>query len=391
MSSCGRPAIFGNLAHRPVIDYPAPMRICIDRDGSLYPSNGPAVDEKKLGRRIYGRGYLLPYYVSEPTALTQVYQLHGITAPSNLVEGWPILQSKLRQEAATRINKRLTELGATSTLVILIHGFNNTSEEARASYDVLETEMRRQALPQGAYQVVEVYWDGRHGAIPFFFRYSQPDAQFVGLALRGIINQVSHDHPIRIITHSLGTLVGCNALWNVNKTMSVSATNLKFWQDLKDSSGNCRYFYQLASHDATEYRTPTHPNIRLGSIAAAIPGQTYDDYLERTPKVVGSTGLYKRVVITNNPTDKVLNKFWIFAPLNKYLGITTLGRSRADYQNHVPQAVTTSGGKSFLVPFYIGAEKHKLNHSLSGYATSKQMPVFLTLLFSNTTETTSTN
>ncbi|MGI4759166.1 MAG: hypothetical protein ACRYF0_00565 [Janthinobacterium lividum] len=317
--------------------------------------------------------------------------MHGIPIPASLTEGWPMLQTRLRQEAAVSINTSLNNLGAASTLVILLHGFNNTPEEARASYDVVEAEMARQALPKGAYQVVEIYWDGRHGAIPFFFRYSQPNAQFVGLALRGILNQVSHDHPVRIITHSLGTLVGCNALWNVNTTMSVSSTNLKFWQDLKDASGNYRYFYQVAAANATDYSTPTHPDIRLGSIAAAIPGRTYDDYLERTPKVSASMGLYKRVVITNNPTDKVLNKFWVFAPLNTFLGITTLGRSRLDYQNYVPRAVTNAGGESFLVPFYSGKEKHKWNHSLTGYATSEQMPVFLHTLFSDAPVPVGTN
>lgn len=392
--SCGKAVVFGALAQRLEASRPTPLQIYIDRDGSLYPSDGPPIRDAVLGRKRTGQGYLLRYYSNSPAELTAVYAAHSITPPPDAIEGWPALQRKLRVETATRINNQLDKLGATSTLVVLVHGFNNTATEARTSYAEVEKQLTANGLPKGPYQVLEVYWDGRHAAIPFFFRYAQPNAQFAGLAMRGIINQISPTHPIRILTHSLGTLVGCNMLWNITTTMggrgvtAVEDSNLRFWQTLQatkpDGTTQARFYYQQACRDSTDYRTPTHPDIRLGSIAAAVPGQTYDDYLDRTPASLGTDGLYRRVVLSYNPTDKVLNKFWVFAPMNRYYGITTLGRKKYDYTHYVEPMLNrhSTGGKSYQVKFYRDKKK-RFNHSLVGYAKAAEMPCFLNLLFSS--------
>lgn len=392
LTNCGRAVVFGTLAQKPVNS--GPMQLYIDRDGSLYPSNGPGITDAVLGAKGTGQGYLLRYYKNHPSDLTNLYDVHGITPPTDMLEAWPALQFKLRQEAASKINKQLDQLGAKSTLVVLIHGFNNTPEEAKDSFTEVEKQLRVNGLPNGPYQVLEVYWDGRSGAVPFFFLYAQPNAQLVGLALRGVVNQISHAHPIRILTHSLGTLVGCNTLWNVTSTMggqvaSVKDSNLKFWQDLTtiDAAGNdvARFYYQQACKDAVNYSTPTHPDIRIGSVAAAVPGQTYDDYLDRTPARADNDGQYRRVVIGYNPTDKVLNKFWIFAPLHRRLGITTLGRRNYDYHHYVAPMLSTksTGGQSFQARFYRCKKKGMFNHSFNGYAKSTEMPYFLNLLLSD--------
>jgi hypothetical protein len=394
LTSCGKAVVFGTLAQRPKASTLAPLQVYLDRDGSIYPFDGPPINDAVLGRKRTGQGYLLRYYNNTPADLAAVYAAHSITAPPDTLEGWPTLQRKLRAEAAIKINGQLDKLGVNSTLIVLIHGFNNTAAEAHASYAEVEKQLIATGLPKGAYQVLEVYWDGRHAAIPFFFRYAQPNAQFAGLALRGIINQISPTHPIRILTHSLGTLVGCNVLWNVVTTMggqgvtTVEDSNLKFWQTIRtrraDSTTQARYYYQQACRDIMDYSTPTHPDIRLGSIAAAVPGQTYADYLDRTPSLQSTDGLYRRVVISYNPTDKVLNKFWVFAPLNRYFGITTLGRRNYDYVHYVEPMLNTSstGGKSYQVKFY-HQKKGQFNHSLVGYAKAAEMPCFLNLLFSS--------
>ncbi|MFC6223923.1 hypothetical protein ACFP2F_11785 [Hymenobacter artigasi] len=377
-----------------------PLRLFIDRDGSLYPPDDVFISEEEL--RDQYEGYLLENLAKgHPHTLRKFYALHGIDTTAAAItsapaEGWPAFQAALRREAAAAINARLAAVGPQATLVVLIHGFNNTAGEAEASYDAVAARMRREGLPRGPHQLLEVYWDGRRGAAPYFFRYSQPNAQFAGLALRGVLNQLAPQYPVRIITHSLGTLVGCNALWNVTTSMggkqvvSAADSNLSFWQMLTEPAGNgkqtSRFFYQQACHDNANYRTPTTPDLRLGSIAAATPGATYTDYTDRTPLLTDpKSSIYRRVVITYNPTDKVLNKFWLLAPLNWYLGYTQLGRSNSAY-GFVADAVNTRShdGHSYQIPFYGCREKGKFNHGLIGYSNSAQMPYFLETLLGDT-------
>lgn len=81
----------------------------------------------------------------------------------------------------------------------------------------------------------------------------------------------------------------------------------------------------------------------------------------------------------------VLNKFWLLAPLNGYLGRTTLGRSKEAY-GLVNKAVNVMShdGHSYQIPFYGCREKNKLNHGLIGYTNSAQMPNFLETLLGDT-------
>lgn len=406
----GRPTTFVGMSRSYALNHTPtkPLQLFIDRDGSLYPPDDVFISEEEL--RDVNEGYLLAHLDERhPHILRRFYALHGIDTTAAAIigdpaEGWPAFQTALRREAATAINARLAAIDPHATLVVLIHGFNNTAGEAEAAYDAVEARMQREGLPRGPHQVLEVYWDGRRGAAPYFFRYSQPNAQFAGLALRGVLNQLAPQYPVRIITHSLGTLVGCNALWNVTTSMggknkvAVKDSNLKFWQSLSqldslgkpqiDGKGNKqpRFFYQKACRDRTNYRTPTTPDLRLGSIAAASPGSTYSDYTDRTPHLTDTTtGIYRRVIITYNSTDKVLNKFWLLSPLSWYLGYTQLGRSNKAY-GFVADAVNVRSrdGHSYQIPFYGCREKGKFNHGLIGYANSAQMPYFLETLLGDT-------
>jgi hypothetical protein len=397
LTGCGRAVVFATQVGTSGLRQPGALSLYIDRDGSLYPIDTALHrDERQLRS---GEGYLLNYYASQPARLRQLYAGYGVSdlpaaAAADPEEGWPAFQALLRRQAAAAVNQRLDQLGAGATLVVLIHGFNNTPDEATKSFEAVEARLRAEHLPQGPYQVLRVYWDGRRGAIPFFFKIAQPNAQFVGLGLRGILSRVSHAHPVRIITHSLGTLAGCNALWNVVTSMGMTDTlahapHMVFWQNLttaRNGRGVPRYYYARACHDTANYQTPTHPDLRMGCIAAATPGDTYLDYLNRTPGLATTNhnGLYRRIVISYNPTDIVLNKLYVFAFLHRTLGITNLGRTNYAY-NIVAERVNhlSTGGRSYQVPFYGCHEKGKFNHGLTGYANSNQMPTFLNVLLSD--------
>ncbi len=343
LANCGSTAYFGDVSRMQAVER---IGIYFDRDGSLYPTEGPVVNKKDLNKDT---GYLLAYYLDgsyplqETAEFKETMQANGLVATGDMEKDWPAMQQTLRRAAGSDISKRLDALDSTATLVVLIHGFNNTADEAVSSYQVVEHKLKELKLPAAPHLFLEVYWDGRYGQVPAFFTYSQANAKFVGLSLREILGGISNKHPVRILTHSLGAVVAANALWNVTTTMDKSPQKIRkhqhdpadvwFWQQLNQQNG---YSFRQVFQEVPSYKTPTHSDLRLAMLAPATPGQTFTDYLQRTPQQPGSKGGYKKIIIGANKDDEVLTRFHTELPL---LGATTLGYVPDDFTRYVAPIV----------------------------------------------------
>lgn len=372
LPSCGRTAWFGA---RNGTKHPHSTAIFLDRDGSLYPTLGPPVDGKGLENST---GYLLAYYLDDEGQRTKLMTDNGIDASMDIDKSWPSLQHKLRMDASQDITKKLNALGPNATLVVLIHGFNNTSDESIDSYKAAEDKIESSGMLTGSHLFLEVYWDGRFGkSLPLFFVYSQANAKFVGLGLREILSGVAPSHPVRILTHSLGAVVATNALWNVTTTMQKDPARPRdtwFWQQLNQGEG---YSYRAACLDTVHYRTPAHPNLRLAMIAAATPGETFTDYSQRTPGLRGQKGVYKRVTLGANQYDEVITRLNTGLPI---LGYTNLGWDPAIYTSYVDETVNKAGhdGTAKRFQLYGATNPDRKKHSWILYMRkSDMMPQFL--------------
>jgi hypothetical protein len=99
---------------------------------------------------------------------------------------------------------------AARTLVILVHGCNNTYGEARRSY-----ELARMLLPVKDVAVLEVYWDGGAGDPVALWRHARRQSKWAGLGLRRVLNRLDPATEVRVLSHSRGASVIVSALWNL--------------------------------------------------------------------------------------------------------------------------------------------------------------------------------
>lgn len=97
---------------------------------------------------------------------------------------------------------------ASKTLVVLIHGCNNTYPEARRSYVLARMLMGRRDAA-----VLEVYWDGGTGDPLALWGHARESSRRAGAGLRGLLRRLDPEMNVRVITHSVGSAVIRAALW----------------------------------------------------------------------------------------------------------------------------------------------------------------------------------
>jgi hypothetical protein len=364
-TGCMRHAYFPeSVRPAPMPAATTPLRFLYDRQGNLYPDSSVVVGGegtiRPAGRwfRRQANWTLRHHFANTPRAWTDLATRY-LRAPVPFTENaWRAVQDSIRIEGLRNIVAR-SRPG--SPIVVLVHGFNTAEPERdrRDAFDVTRdslTSWYGRQFPEMTF--VEVRWDGLVGTGPGLVRrigggaiwsYAQANGYFVGMELRRVLAGLPHDRPVRILTHSLGAHVATAALWNVSSKLSgdilrgtitgpaVSSSSMEPW---------VRYFDGFSSPD---YRTPSHPDLRLAMIVPAIPGLTFgggkvDDYYDRNfagrppvrldyalPDNVPSS-TYDRIIVGQNSEDKIIDKF-IGKP--GLYGSTTLGGSRSEFSARV--------------------------------------------------------
>jgi hypothetical protein len=256
---------------------PEITRIVLDQDGDLAPRAEDHVVDGALfdasGSRLseYFRRLGLPY---EPTGIAAGF--------------------------AGRIN---AACGPSGTLVILIHGINNTYDEARRSYKLARMQLR-ELTGRSDLRFLEVYWDGRTGDPLALWPAARETSKWAGLGLRPLLRALDPGIAVRVVTHSRGAAVIASALWNLPLREGEAAEK------------------RFAARQA-EAPAPDARRARVAMIVPAMPGEDFDACPRR--------GL-ERLIVGVNPDDQVVGKGLLPAT---WFGSTDLGSDPEAFERHV--------------------------------------------------------
>jgi esterase/lipase superfamily enzyme len=126
-------------------------------------------------------------------------------------EGHLIKEINLSDDSTIRsveLNNLAEELSG-KKICMLVHGYNNEHEEVREAYEIIEKNINSH-LP-GAYDAVIGYsWPGGNRALEWWDAKSRANA--VARRFRMLLEQLSQQTTIDLISHSLGARVSLKAL-----------------------------------------------------------------------------------------------------------------------------------------------------------------------------------
>lgn len=414
-SGCMRHVYFPeNVRTGPAPDARSPVRLLYDRQGNLYPDASVYVRGEQSVRRT-GRGgnwTLRQHFENAPNSWGSLAARY-LRAPTQFTESaWRAVQDSIRSEGI----RAITGGSRPGTpIVVLIHGFN-TSEPVPGERDAFDDTRDSLTSWYGAQTpemtFVEVRWDGLVATGPLGVRqvgsakiwpFAQANGLFVGMELRRVLAALPHDRPVRILTHSLGAHVATAALWNVSSKLSggiLDQTVSNASAPYRELDPWARYFNGFA---APEYRTPTHPDLRLAMIVPAIPGLTFGggvntDFYDRNfagrPAVTANyrmpqnapASTYNRIIVGQNEKDRIIEKF-IGAPT--VYGSTTLGSRPAEFDTNVARYLNgfperNSGNATVAFAFNVREAPAGLNekeHAWELYLHRRQIRALTDCLF----------
>jgi len=341
----------GNLAFIPQANCIKNLKVYLDREGNLYPpSEIHSTDKDKFWNpnkhwRITGdtTSKLKVYFDHQPEILENVCNQLDIEKDFNS------LQTHLLQAYTKQIN---AEVAKGNKIVFLIHGFNSNQKNSKESFEALKIELNK----KDNLSVVEMYWDGLSFSLGVgIWGAAQANSAFVGLGVRKLLNLISSNAEIILLTHSLGASVATQSLFNVSKWSSE--------------------FQKEVDEKAKAIPTPPQKDITLAMIAPAIPGKnTFDDLGETT---YDDTCHINKIIVGYNKKDSALKK-GIGLVLKKHFGSTSLG---CNADNEVEKVKKKLAENFKEIQFHsfdlnIGLEDPE-NHSVKGYIEATNFQGFL--------------
>ncbi len=218
--------LFGEHLSKVNYDIENEYHLHLDQNGDFYP------DFKILDNdlRDKGKNQLVVWAKEFPIQFALVAKQYKLEQTNYSVENYSILQDSIQSNIAKKINLYSNEKSQTW----LIHGFRkNLYQPAtyvsrtslidnRTVKKRINTHLKESSKKQTYF--VEVYWDGKYiffskrNAIKLakMFKKAIPNAKACGYSLRSVFNKIDSDS-ITVITHSTGTFVGTNLLFNVDE------------------------------------------------------------------------------------------------------------------------------------------------------------------------------
>ena len=299
--------------------------VVLDRRGALYPAGDAAmgitlrdltvVDGVKPDNFDFST--LLAYYrarhASDPCQLWRDF--HTVCAPTVPFEqAWDVVQRSRRKELSSRI----VEDAAGRDIVLLIHGFNNSSDESTEWYEQVEQDIAQQEVQLGRKLFpVRVYWDGlSYGFPPAVWPEAQFNGPWVGLELRRLLRAVYAAEPqtrLRVLTHSSGAFVVTNTLGDA----SAGSEDLAHQHDAGRAGLDVGSLYvSRASGQGDFGYLPASANIRVAMLIPAQPLTAFSHfYQDPSGTAHGSTlrgVIPERIVLGLSRRDFAAGK--VFAP-----------------------------------------------------------------------------
>ncbi len=258
---------------------------------------------------------------------------------------WRTLQNHLREKIGQ-------EFKCASEIVVFVHGFRTSPEEAESQYRLAARRWQEVGKIPGT-QFLFVFWDGVLGdKTSGTWSRAQFNAPMVGLGLRRVFaaigNAVQKQNSLprlRVVSHSLGAPVVASSLWNSEGYAQIENDEVKRWFDPAAFEGKL---------DA--YRFPEQFDIRVGMLAPATPSSTFRGFADC------SNNCPRQIVIGFNPNDYAVSKLNLFGCFSMF-GSTCLGASQRDLTLACKSVVESKGTfevHDFRItgPFFLWTENH---------------------------------
>jgi hypothetical protein len=277
---------------------PGVFRVALDAEGSIYPD--PAL------RRIDDRAFEAADFLLETYFAGQ-----GDYDPDEVAAGF-----------ARQISG---ECAGGKSLVILVHGMNNSYSEARRAYD-LARRVIRDEVPGRGVVFLEVYWDALHGGPLAIWPKVREGSKWVGLGLRRLLSKIDRSVPVRFLAHSRGASVVSAALWNV---------------PLREGGFRDEKF----ERSARRIPTPSPASLRLGLLVPAMPDEDFSSFFDRSAGDAGSFADV-RVILGVNEDDPALSK-GPFGP--DFWGSTAAGCRADRFARTIAPALNKTGEIASIV------------------------------------------
>ena len=368
-----------NVLMIPRREEPGVVKLYFDKNGNLYPTDVHVTPYFFYLENIPGRKkrYSDDYATIESAltkydSISKFYVSQRYHLPvTDSIKLFKRLQALLKSNAVAKMEQSMRDNNQ-HQLIVLIHGFNDPTPDAY--YFALRKSITEYTKTKPTF--VEVYWDGLNALgdytmLPAIWKYSQHNAAKVGLSLRNVLNAIDTNTQLVFITHSLGSSVATNALFNQTKW------DKGFNEILKDK------------YQSEQIKTLPQKAILLGMIAPAISGvETFRDVNNTVPK--DQPLKLNRVIIGYNHYDYAVTKGGLFP---HWFGSTALG---ADADKEVGKTITILNNKNPDVKCdainfslsKLGLNDIKKNkqyrqtdHSMIAYQNNEHFPDFLEQVF----------
>lgn len=269
------------------------VRVFMDKEGLYYPD--AYIKDKEL-KRV--NGSLREWYHKNPVQLTAVCKQYNVDASGSDQDAViDRLNDAIIKTTAETINTNMYHF---TTLNVLVHGYrrkgyNSFPGITRTSRK--ENQKLAGSLTLGSYRDVlylEVYWDGYffgrgHNAKDManaFHSYATPNAVNAGLGLRKLLTRIKKNKEVNIVTHSLGAVVGCEALFNASGAVLPEANAAE-----------------------NNISTPGVNNIKLCMIAPAIGSDVLAKYNSRNPDSATGKDNYQLSIAYNEYDYALLKQY----------------------------------------------------------------------------------
>jgi hypothetical protein len=378
-------------AATPPADGSQVVRLYYDRNGDLYPGTLLRVavpnaafdfsrDQFQLKKNFeWHRAH------RQPSFWDNVLDSLGLAPMQPDATLWAAIQDSLNNRAVVtigRVTQRST--GEKRNLVVLVHGFNNSPQVAEESYAGVREHLSKEGYThpdRTAY--LQLYWDGLTNDIGIpIWRNAQFNFPLVGVSFRRVLNRVPHQVPVRVITHSSGGPLISNTLWDASWPIQPNE-DTESWPRYK-------WYYTHVGTTSGLWAPPTHPDLRVGMIVPAMPGETFKNFN-------AGPGGPSRIIIGANPNDLAIRKLgvptsWSFWQLTcRQSGSTCLSARRNQYcKVAVPEVHGDPDTKLGLVDFSqqrYGRDPRSLyifdKHGVAVYLQRKDMSRFLEMVFAD--------
>lgn len=302
-----------------------PSTIVMDRRGALYPAGdatmGITLKDLTVVRGVepdqFDFSTLHAYYgarhASDPCKLWRDFGM-ACDPDACFQKAWDGLQQSRRKELAGRI----VGDAAGRDIVLIIHGFNNSSDESTAWYEKVEEDIAQQEARLGRKLFpIRLYWDGlSYGFPPAVWPEAQFNGPWVGLELRRLLREVYAAEPetrVRVMTHSSGAFVITNTLGDA----SAGSEELAHQHDAIRAGVDVGRLYASRAAGQGDYAyLPADANIRVAMLIPAQPLTAFSHFYQDASGTMHGDILHgvipERIVLGLSRRDFAAGK--VFAP-----------------------------------------------------------------------------